>query len=218
MLLLVIGSIIISTNSQSATVIKDYLRVNNLKTVLFVSCVDQTNFDLIETISTLQHQEIWTNVWDFSKSSLLEADYERFFIRLSNTDCVVVDLDYNETIPLMKEFSNRILFHYERNWLIFSSHFNKSFDILSQQNINVDADVSLAIPVVSPEKNNHNYDIYEVYNPSSQHGCRLNVTRMGYWSQSTGLHLLFKQTKIERRRNLQGITFTSVITVSERAM
>lgn len=219
LLVTVFGRNSISVYSQTtATVIEDYLRVNNLKTVLLISCVNQTNVRSMETISTLQHRGIWFNIWDISNEnelSIANPDYDNFFIRLSNAHCVVVDLDCKQAAAFMKVFSKRILFHYERNWLIFSSDFNKSFDILSQQNINVDAEVSLVIPGAADDYH-QSYEIFEVYNPSAEHGGRLNVTRIGHWSESTGLSLPLKQTKIERRRNLQGITLTSVITVSQK--
>lgn len=212
--MVVFWSIINCTYSQTDTLIKDYLNLNNLHAVLLISCKDQYNVNLIETIFTLQHHRFWINVLDISnQSSIDDFDYDNFFIRLSNTHCVVVDLDCNETNKFLEDISNRIMFHYERNWLIISSDFNKSFDILSQQNINIDSEVSLAIP--EPETNRQNYDIYEVYNPSSKHGGQLNMTRLGYWNKSTGLIIAMNQTKIERRRDLQGITFSSIITVME---
>lgn len=211
-LLVLCGSILVCINSQTATLIKDYLNGNNLNTALLITCDSQNNFNAMETLLTLQYHRIWISVWDIShESPIADYNYDQFFMRLSNTHCVVVDGDCNQTSSFMSEVSSRILFHYERHWLIFSSSFNESIDILGQQNINVDAEVSLAIPV---ERTDHdNYDIYEVYNPSSKHKGRLNVTRSGYWSKRTGLNMSQNQTKIERRRNMQGITFSSVITV-----
>lgn len=57
------------------------------------------------------------------------------------------------------------------------------------------------------------YQISDVYNPSKLRGGRLNVTTIGAWNQYRGFQLTTEQTKIERRRNLGGLTFLSVMTV-----
>lgn len=214
-LLVVCGSILVCTHCQTATLIKDYLQMNNLNTVLLISCGNKYNVHSMETLNALHQHRIWINVCDFSNESrIADFDYNKFFMRLSNAHCVVMDLDCNQTSAFMAEISNRMLFHYERNWLIFSSSFNKSFDILSQQNINVDAEVSLVVPV-EQENDNFNYDLYEVYNPSRKHGDRLNITLLGNWNKNVGFNIPVRQSKIERRRNLQGITLSSVITVTK---
>ncbi|KAJ6647072.1 Ionotropic receptor 75a [Pseudolycoriella hygida] len=206
--LVLFGSITICICSQSTSLVKDYLTYNNLNTVLLIPCRNEPTVDSIRNLRTLQEYGGWTNVRDIADESLT-TDSDKFFVRLSNAHCVVVSLDCNETIEFLSKASDRKLFHYERNWLIFGSNLSRSYDILREQNINVDAEVTLAIPLES----DRSYELYEVYNPSSKHGGRLNVTRCGQWSESTGFHITFKQTKTQRRQNFNGITFPAVVTL-----
>lgn len=207
------------TSNQIAALIKDYLQYNYFKTLLLVSCANQPNINPTEIIFAIHHERVWINVLDISVGELEIAsfDYDQFFIRLSGVHCVVMDLECDQAGAFLREISKRILFHYERNWLLFSSSFNESYYSLSQQNINVDAEISLVIPVDTETENDQfGYDLYEVYNPRHKYG--LNVTHMGHWSKSIGLIVqLNEQTKTERRRNFRGLTFTSVVTVSEKS-
>ncbi|XP_037037927.1 uncharacterized protein LOC119075564, partial [Bradysia coprophila] len=95
---------------------------------------------------------------------------------------------------------------------MFTFSLNESYGILSRQNINVDAEITLVVPS-DIDNDRYDYDVYEIYNPRSERDG-LNVTRMGHWSKLTGLVIqLNEQTKTERRRNFRGLTFTSVVTL-----
>lgn len=62
--------------------------------------------------------------------------------------------------------------------------------------------------------NEYNYSIHEVFNPSSKRGGKLNITQLGHWNNKDGFKISLKQTKIERRRNLNGIALSSVISLN----
>lgn len=209
-------SIAMCNYPHSVDLIKDYLKVNYLRNILVISCGSQYKVNSSEMLN-LHHDGIWINTLDISnESAIANFEYETFFVRLSSSLSIVVDLDCNEISEFLTQMSKRILFHYERYWLIFSSNLDRSFSILSLQNINVDAEIVLAIPdTVNNSK--PTYDIYEVFNPSFKRGGRLNITQLGLWNEVFGLNIALKQTKIERRRNLQGITFPSVVTVTKSA-
>lgn len=180
--------------------------------MLFVTCEKNYEVYTIETID-LQRIGIWTNVIDISNESVLSnSDYSAFG-RVSHPHCVVLNLECNYTNAFLAQISKRILFHNERNWLMFSSSLRKAFATLSPQNINVDAEIVLAVPVNYDEEVSK-YNLYEVFNPSSKHGGRLNISRLGNWNKGFSFDIPSKQTKIERRRNLHGITLASVISVN----
>lgn len=209
----VVLNIISSGYAYNALLIKDYVKYNYVTTILLVSCGSGYESNGIETIKNLQTHGIWINVWDISNELIIsDFDYKHFFLRLSHPPCVMVNLDCNQTSAFMAQMSKRIMFHYERNWLMFSASLERSFDILNRQNINVDADILLAVRVEENDESDQ-YDTYEVFNPSGTRGGRLNVTKLGSWNKKIGLDIPSKQTKIERRRNLTGLTFPAVITV-----
>lgn len=212
-LLVIFGVITVCTCSPIVTLLKNYLSLKNLKTVLLVSCDNKPNINPIELEVSLKHEEIWLNVWDITNKDFIpHFDYDHFFIRLSNTPCVIMDVDCNATDAFMEEISKRRLFHYERSWLIFGSDYNRSIAVLRHQSINVDAEISLVIP---GEVENHNemFDVYDIYSVSNKYDSLLNVTRSGDWDDVRGLTIESKQTKIENRRNLHGITLSAAITV-----
>lgn len=198
--------------SCNVFLIKDYLKTNYLTTMLLVSCGNEPTS--METLRVLHGN--WINVWDISDASVLtDFNYDRFFGRYSQPHGVVVNLECNNTSSFMGQISKRILFHNERFWLMFHTDLENTFGILSQQNINVDAEIVLALPVDADYTEElENYEIYEVFNPSSNRGGRLNITQLGNWNKNDGFNIPVKQTKIERRRDLRGIILPSVISVT----
>ncbi|XP_037041261.1 ionotropic receptor 75a-like [Bradysia coprophila] len=156
------------------------------------------------SIKDLQHRGIWTNVWDIS------ADVNsHFFDRYTNPPCVVIDLRCNKTKFFLGEMSKRVLFHQQQKWLMWSESRQEAFDYLNDENINFDAEIIVAIP-----SGQGFYGIYEAYNPSYRRGGRLNITEMGQWNEAMGWNVMMNQTKIERRRNLNGLAFPTVVTLA----
>lgn len=190
--------------------IKDYFISNHITTVLLISCESKNEINTIHTIENLQRYGIWINIWDISMESVLtNFDYHRFFVRFSNPPSIVINLECNQTTAFLAQMSKRVLFHSERKWLMLSGRLEDSLDILNKQNINFDAEINLVIPSVR-----QHYEIYEVFNPSYNRGGRLNITQVGNWSAEIGWNIQLKQTKIERRHDLNGITFPTVIPVT----
>lgn len=190
--------------------IKDYLKANYLTTLLWVSCEPTP----IETLTALHG--IWINVWDIAdESALTDFNYDKFFGRYSQPHAAVLNLECNQTNSFMTQASKRILFHNERYWLMFNSNLHQAVDVLSRQNINVDAEIILALSLIGNDAEEvKNYELYEAFNPSSVRGGRINITQLGYWNRTDGFNIPVKQTKIERRRNLRGIILPSVISVT----
>lgn len=103
--------------------------------------MERPNWTEIQTINN-----IWINHWDISsEANLSNFNYPDFFIRSSHPICVIVNSECNETNSVLKEISKRTMFHFERYWLFFGRHDDDVFNILSGQNINVDAEVAIAV-------------------------------------------------------------------------
>lgn len=195
-----------SCNNMNDMLFKDYIESNDINVVLLVSCeTDDELTKVVQSIKDLQHRGIWTNVWDISTEV---ASNNQFFDRYSSPPGVVIDLQCNRTKSFLAEMSKRVLFHQQRKWLMWSESRDEAFDYLSNENVNFDAEIIVAIP----SRQGLDYGIYEAYNPSYRRGGRLNITAMGQWNKVTGWNVS-SQTKIERRRNLNGITFPTVVPV-----
>lgn len=208
---ILIATIATKHYSCNISLIRDYLKANYLTTMLFVSCGNETN-----PMKTLRDvHEIWINVWDISdEAAVANFNYDRFFRRYSHPHGVVINLDCNKTNLFMAQISNRTLFHNERYWLMVTTDLENTFSLLSIHNINVDAEINIAVPVdVNYAEEIENYKMYEVFNPSKARGGRMNVMQLGNWNKISGFEIPCKQTKSERRRNLHGITLASVISV-----
>lgn len=205
-LILTITTSALSSNIQ---LLKDYAKWNHITVVSLISCERYKELVKIESIENLQSHGLWTNILDISTvvTSLTNLNSDRFFGRYSNAPGIVINLQCNHTKAFMAKVSELGLFHNERKWFMISESFDEAYNILNQQNINFDAEIHLVIPA-----NPNFYDIYEVYNPSHIRGGLLNVTWNGYWNESIGWTTV-NQTKIERRHDLNGITFPTVVPV-----
>lgn len=123
--------------------IKDYLKWNNIKAVLFVTC-RLPDWLAIKNLKNNLNDDIYQNHWDMSDEVYVsDFNYQHFFVRSSYPLCVVVDWECNTTYSFLKEISKRTMFHYERHWLMFGRSFEKMFATLSEEYINVDAEVAI---------------------------------------------------------------------------
>lgn len=205
---LLTSTLVVTTSgfSNNILLLKSYTKSNYMKVVLLISCERYDEIIQIDSIKDLHHNGLWINVWDISMI-LSSFDYHKFFGRYNHPPCIVINLECNQTKAFMAEMSKRIFFHYERYWLMFSEGLDEAYAILNEENINFDAEIILAIPTQQ-----NIYDIYEVFNPSHSRGGRLNIATFGVWSKDTGWNTI-SQTKIERRHDLNGIVFPSVMPV-----
>lgn len=63
-----------------------------------------------------------------------------------------------------------------------------------------------------------NYRLFEAFNPGSSRGGLLNVTQVGTWTLRDGFNLAQSKTKLENRRDFQGVTFKGVVTVLSKSV
>lgn len=133
-----------SNDSQGMNyaLIKDYLQANNIKVCALLSCNSQDYFKLLNIFNG--KSEKWCSFHDISNDYI---EVEKRLIRLSHQVGVVIDLECSEIVEFLREMSKGTFFHRERYWLMFSSDMNRTFDVLQKQNINLDAEISIAIPV-----------------------------------------------------------------------
>ncbi|CAO1398708.1 unnamed protein product [Diamesa tonsa] len=124
---------------------------------------------------------------------------------------VIFDLTCNETEDIFKDFSSGEYFNASYNWLMIAENYEESVDLLKQQNINLDAEITLAVPDTSTNA----HKLFDIYNPSHKNGGTLNVTEKGYWNERQGFEVTLTQHKIYRRSNLNGITFEAGVVATE---
>lgn len=136
------------SNSFNCPLIKEYLEWKNLKVILFVTCESDNDFPIKKTIDYFQSNDIWINHYDISnKTNQIDLNYEHFFVRRSYQYLIVVNLECNYAKNILIEISKRKMFHFERSWLIFARNTKQIFNVLNEENINVDADIVTAVPV-----------------------------------------------------------------------
>lgn len=123
--------------------INDYVKANNLKICVVLSCNKvQDRSKLLKILHG--RSDFWYSFYDLS-SGLIEL--ETLLMRLSHHIGVVLDLNCKEIVEFLREISKRTFFHHERYWLMFSRSMNYTFNVLQTQNINADAEISVAVPI-----------------------------------------------------------------------
>lgn len=143
-LMVVVYLSLIKTSSQNVYLISDYLAFSHIKTVLYISC-DNTS-ELIKIFTELYHIDSYVNLWSIrNESNVYALNYTQLFVRVAGPHVVALDLKCRNVHTFLKVSSQKWLFHYERTWVIFSNNMAESHEILERQNINMDANVVLAI-------------------------------------------------------------------------
>ncbi len=137
---------ITTVTTQNIALIKDYLNYNHIKTTLIVTC--ESINEILKILTELHTIDSYVNVLSIrSESAITALNYTQFFLRSEGPHTVVIDLECVHVASILKQSSQKMLFHLERTWLIFGQNLSQSYDLLSQENINMDADVTLVIPL-----------------------------------------------------------------------
>lgn len=138
--------IFIKISSQNITLIKDYLNYSHIETVLFVTCKNDNK--MLKIVTEFHMINSYVNMWSIANESDISAlNYTQFFRRLESPHTVVINLNCEHIRSFLNQSSQRTLFHLERTWLIFSNNMSQSYGILGEENINLDADITLVIPL-----------------------------------------------------------------------
>lgn len=123
---------------------------------------------------------------------------------------VVFDVTCNETDDVFDEFSRSRYFNASYNWLMVSDNYNNSIDLLRHQNINLDAEISLAVIGVENIS-----QLYDIYNPNSRSQGKLVVQKKGVWNNDDGINITLTGSKFDRRSNLNGVFIHAGIVASQ---
>lgn len=124
---------------------------------------------------------------------------------------VIFDLTCNETEDILKDFSLGKYFNASYNWLMIAEDYEESVKLLKQQNINLDAEITLVVP----DNSTNSLMLFDIYNPCHKNGGILNVTEKGNWNENEGFKVTLTQHKIYRRSNLNGVTFEAGVVATE---
>lgn len=139
-------AIFTKTASQNIPLIKDYLTYSRIKTSLFVTC--ENDNEMYKIVTELQETNSYVNSWSISNDNDVSTlNYTKFFLRLGSPFTILINLNCEHVDNFLEQASQKILFHFERTWLIFSDNMSQSYDILSRENINMDAEITLVIPL-----------------------------------------------------------------------
>lgn len=150
---------------------------------------------------TVKNDFTYFSFFDVSstKFNLSEAwDMMRFD---SHPLAVIWDLTCNETAKIFDEFSRFKFFNASYNWLMMSDEYESSIEVLRYQNINLDAEITIAIIEDDP----NSFKLHDIYNPSARTNGKIVVQPKGLWTENAGLNITLKGGKFDLRSNLNGI-------------
>lgn len=189
----------------STKLVVDFLKHFNLNVAIVLYCNQSS--ELIDAFGSMVRSEfkyfsffdISSNVFDTNESLLvMKCDYRQL--------AVIFDVNCNGTKEVFAECSRLNYFNASYNWLMLTDDFESSLSILKPQNINLDAEITLAVNEEGDE-----VELFDVYNPNSRTNGELVVQPKGSWNESSGIEISLKGTKFERRSNLNGVTLLTGI-------
>lgn len=133
------------SHSFNLNLIKAHLLENHLKFCIILS--DKSVSTNVHYLKSIQAEGISTIVYDISRPGSIESlNFTKIF-KYYYRYGVAIDLNMstNKTNAIFGKVSERTLFHNNYFWLMFGSSFDKSYQLLEGENINVDAEIMLAI-------------------------------------------------------------------------
>lgn len=181
-------------------IVKSFLNINKLRSGICFYCRQWP----VNWFETIKHDFLHLSYFDVSN----KKSFDRHKIFASNQSRIGITFDTtcNKTGDLFEKFSTERYFNASYLWLMLAVDFNASIQLLRSQDINLDAEITLAIA-----KNENSFDLFDVYNPNSRTNGKLVVNPIGQWTQESGYNVEVTKTKFERRSNLNGVTFRAVI-------
>lgn len=138
-------TIICSVVSFNLNATKSFLKENSLKECIILSCYN-TNQNK-EFFKSIQDDDIFLNVFDMtSNNNTLKLLKQLLYYRnyrigvIFNFKCLKYQNNLFKIISIEKMFNFRYL------WLFFSANLNGIKTIMAKYDINVDAEINLAVP------------------------------------------------------------------------
>lgn len=131
-------------NCLNLKLINDFLQQKRLKFSLILSCDGfNENVKLLKSIKdTLDVYEL---IVDISNESM-PINYDDIFYHNIHPIGVIIDLSCDNITEILCECSRKFFFHQNYHWLMIAMSVVHAQKLLYNQNINVDAEISVAIP------------------------------------------------------------------------
>lgn len=201
--------IFIIMNYASAYMDKDLIidlfKKKNILEIVVFSCEDR--FKQASLLDTLNNNYFFASIID--QHTINYEIIKTIYSELGHIG-FVIDEDCNNTNIILKASGESSLFGDKYPWIIFSTNYG-ILEVLSQVNINVNAEVTVAW------RNETDWDLTDVYNPGFKHGGTLRTATMGVWSTTSGLiqNNLTSIPKYIRRKDLSELTLVGHSVVSD---
>ncbi|XP_076766931.1 ionotropic receptor 75a-like [Xylocopa sonorina] len=188
-------------------IIRDYFTFRKVQRVVGFSCdsvesdlkLAKTFNDMYITYISMLNSTVESRL-DVKK--VLRAEYHQLGIFLDSR------CDRRRYTRILVDATRYSMYDEMHKWLILGSNLTHMLDILNDDAFTVSTDVVIAVPSAN------NYTLYDVYNPCKVRGGSINITHFGTWNPQTGLNVILKQSKFERRSNLHGIKLKVGIVVT----
>lgn len=197
------------------------LEINSKFAVDFLNYFN-LNYGSVFYCDKLLNTNDWRNVMtkEFKYFSFIDISSSNFNLNESWTTMrfeyqqigIIFDASCNETEEVFNEFSNHGYFNSSYLWLMLSEDYDNSIELLSTQNINFDAEITLAILTEDDIAK-----LYDAYNPSARTNGELMVQVKGCWSALNGLNINLTESKLSRRKNLQNVIIHAGIVAAQVA-
>lgn len=196
-------------------IVRHHLLANRLRVVELLWCDVRSPADVMRLCHTLGVSAGAADLHGIGRPDRLH----RHFYMHNHQVGVVLDLTgcpERQVRALLHAASAHTLFHRRYVWLMFADGVSRIYDLLEDENVNVDADITVAVPAtLSTVVGEVQWDLWDVYNPSHVRGGRLNVTLLQRWR--AGMEPRWPvdmQSKYERRKDFHGLKLKGVLTVS----
>lgn len=180
--------------------------MNEMKLSCGVAFYCENSFDIKKWNEVNEFK--FMSFYDMSVRSVNDSIVDRFMrINYRNLG-VILDASCDQASELFDFSSRRNYFNSSYYWLMLSADYNETKKQLNHQNINFDAEITLAI------LDDKNITLLDVYNPSSKYTTELVISHKGTYNVANGLAIKLKGIKLNRRSNLRGITLNAGVVVT----
>ena len=173
----------------------DFLNLHNLNDAVTFYCEVSPK----DWVAAMRKEIKYFAIFDISSKTFKIKDTEAAMQLTVPRLGVNLDLTCNEAGKVLKEFSLLNYFNASYVWLMMSNDHDKATDLLKAQNINWDAEITLAIC-----GDKEPIELFDIYNPNSKTNGKLILKPKGSYKLATGFNITLTGTKYDRRSNLEG--------------
>ncbi|XP_055543690.1 ionotropic receptor 75a-like [Wyeomyia smithii] len=118
---------------------------------------------------------------------------------------VTIDVNCQQTSDFFGIMSAHNFFNGSYEWLLFGEISNLRH-LLSQENLNIDSRVTLAI------QSGQSYELFDVYNIFPSRGGKFHMNSIGHWDALEGFNLTWIASEYTRRSDFEGVTIRAIFT------